>query len=63
MLARRIRERFPRVRILLTTGYADSSIELQDEGGQGFDMIHKPYGRAELATKMRIVMEGPGGVS
>ncbi|MET0505575.1 MAG: histidine kinase famiy protein [Luteibacter sp.] len=63
MLARKIRERLPRVRILLTTGYADSSIERQDAGGREFDIIHKPYGRAELARKIKIVMEGPTGVS
>lgn len=63
MLARKVRERLPRIRILLTTGYADSSIERQDAGGREFDMIHKPYARAELARKVRIVLEGPTGVS
>jgi PAS domain S-box-containing protein len=63
MLARKVRERLPRVRILLTTGYADASIERQDAGGKEFDIIHKPYGRAELARKIRIVLEGHTGVS
>lgn len=63
MLARQVRERLPRVRILLTTGYANSSIEREDAGGQEFEMIHKPYARADLARKVRLVLEGPTGVS
>jgi PAS domain S-box-containing protein len=63
MLARQVRERLPRVRILLTTGYANSSIEREDAGGREFEMIHKPYARADLARKVRLVLEGPTGVS
>lgn len=63
MLARAVRERLPLVRVLLTTGYADSSIERHDADGREFDMIHKPYARADLAKKIRIVMDGPTGVS
>ncbi|MDQ7996921.1 MAG: histidine kinase famiy protein [Luteibacter sp.] len=63
MLARQVRERLPRVRILLTTGYANSSIEREDAGGREFEMIHKPYARADLARKVRLVLEGPTGIS
>ncbi|WP_428992142.1 histidine kinase famiy protein [Luteibacter yeojuensis] len=63
MLARQVRERMPRIRILLTTGYANSSVEREDAGGREFEMIHKPYARADLARKVRLVLEGPTGVS
>ena len=63
MLARQVRERLPRGRILLTTGYANSSIEREDAGGREFEMIRKPYARADLARKVRMVLEGPTGVS
>ena len=63
MLAREVRRRRPRMRVLLTTGYAESSIERVDARGAEFDLIQKPYKRAELATKVRQVIDGPTGVA
>jgi PAS domain S-box-containing protein len=62
MLAREVKRRRPRMRVLLTTGYAESSIERVDARGAEFDLIQKPYKRRELATKVRQVIEGPTGV-
>lgn len=62
MLAREVKRRRPRMRVLLTTGYAESSIERVDARGAEFDLIQKPYKRSELATKVRQVIEGPTGV-
>ncbi|WP_338664239.1 histidine kinase famiy protein [Pararoseomonas sp. SCSIO 73927] len=62
MLAREARRQRPRLKILLTTGYADDSMNRDDGGGTEFDLIHKPYGRAELARRVRIVLDGPTGV-
>ncbi|MBP0494041.1 PAS domain-containing protein [Roseomonas sp. SG15] len=62
MLAREARRQRPRLKILLTTGYADDSVNRDDAGGTEFDLIHKPYGRAELARRVRIVLDGPTGV-
>jgi CheY-like chemotaxis protein len=47
-LARRGRERYPALRIVLTTGYAP---ELVDETGEniGLLILRKPYRKAELA--------------
>ncbi len=62
MLAREARRRQPKLRILLTTGYAEASLERLDARGNEFDLISKPYRRSELATKVRQVIDGPTGV-
>jgi CheY-like chemotaxis protein len=47
-LAKRVRERYPALRIVLTTGYAP---ELSDETGDnlGLLILRKPYRKADLA--------------
>ncbi|CAO4142353.1 histidine kinase [Methylorubrum thiocyanatum] len=62
MLARAARERQPRIRVLLTTGYAEASMERTDAGGTEFEIINKPYKRMELARRVRRVIDGPTGV-
>jgi CheY-like chemotaxis protein len=62
MLAREGKRLHPKIRVLLTTGYTDASLERTDASGGEFDIIHKPYRRAELARKVRIVLNGPTGV-
>ena len=62
MLAREVKRRRPRINVLLTTGYAESSIERVDARGAEFELIQKPYKRTELATKVRRVIDGPTGV-
>ncbi|MEB1529304.1 hybrid sensor histidine kinase/response regulator [Xanthomonas sp. WHRI 7945] len=63
MLAREARRRRPKLKVLLTTGYAESSIERTDAGGAEFEVLSKPYNRQELTRKVRIVLDGPTGVS
>ena len=48
--------------MLLTTGYAEAGMERQDVGSSGFELINKPYRRAELLRRVRQVLEGPTGV-
>ena len=62
LLAREARKRRPRIKVLLTTGYAEASIERVDARGAEFELISKPYRRTELAAKVRQVIEGPTGV-
>ncbi len=57
MLARAARARRPGIEILLTTGYADASLE--GEGGPEFEIIDKPYGRTELARRVRALLDAP----
>lgn len=62
VLAREARRLRPRIRILLTTGYAEASLERTDAGGTEFDLINKPYSRHDLTRRVRIVLDGPTGV-
>lgn len=63
MLAREVRRKHHRTKILLTTGYAENSIERTDAGGTEFEVISKPYMPADLAKKIRRVLDGPSGVA
>jgi PAS domain S-box-containing protein len=62
MLAREAQRLQPHIKVLLTTGYADPSLERKDSNGAEFAIIHKPYQRTELARKVRVVLNGPTGV-
>ncbi|WP_428695937.1 histidine kinase famiy protein [Stenotrophomonas chelatiphaga] len=62
VLAREFKRRLPKVKILLTTGYAESSLERTDAGGSEFEVLNKPFTRQQLLRKVRLVMEGPTGV-
>lgn len=63
VLARRAREARPNLRILLTTGYAELSVDSQTVATGEFDIISKPYRRSDLARKIKQAMDGPNGVS
>jgi len=63
MLAREAKRIYPELRILLTTGYSENSLERTDAGGNEFEVISKPYIPTDLAKKVRQVLQGPNGVS
>lgn len=62
MLAREARRMLPKIKILLTTGYADASIQRTDVGGAEFDVVDKPYTQKELLKRIRMLLDGPTGV-
>ena len=62
MLARAARMRQPKIRVLLTTGYAEASLERTDAGGSEFEIIMKPYRRLDLGRRVRRILDGPTGV-
>ena len=62
VLARAARERQPKIKVLLTTGYAEASLERTDAGGTEYEVIHKPYKRMDLARRVRRILDGPTGV-
>lgn len=62
VLAREVRRRMPKIKILLATGYAEASLERTDAGGNEFDVLNKPYTTAQLLRKVRVVLNGPTGV-
>lgn len=59
-LAQRVRARYPGIAILLTTGYSDRALDAQS---RHFDLVRKPYRRADLATRIRALLDGPTGIS
>lgn len=63
MLAREAKRRYPTIKILLTTGYSENTLERTDSGGGDFLVISKPYIPGDLAKKIRQAIEGPNGVS
>lgn len=63
MLAREIRRNHPTTKVLLTTGYAENSIERTDIGGSEFEVISKPYLPHDLARKVRQILDNPGGIA
>ncbi|MEA1832461.1 hybrid sensor histidine kinase/response regulator [Methylobacterium durans] len=62
VLAREACRRRPRLKVLLTTGYAEASLERTDVGGSEFELLNKPYRRSELIRRVRAVLDGPSGV-
>ncbi|WP_163484635.1 response regulator, partial [Escherichia coli] len=59
MLAREARKRQPGLRILLTTGYAGDSLERTDMGAPEFEILKKPYRRADLSRRVRDILDAP----
>ena len=62
LLAREAKRRLPKLKVLLTTGYAEAGIERTDAGGSEFEVLNKPFNRQQLLRKVRLVLEGPTGV-
>jgi len=49
-----IRERYPRLPVVLASGY---STVLAEEGAHGFELIHKPYSLEQLSGTFRKIIE------
>jgi PAS domain S-box-containing protein len=67
-LARKARERQPRIAVLFTSGYTDNAIVHAGRLDEGVELLSKPYSREALARKiqhaMRLQYERPdAGVS
>ncbi|HLY06592.1 MAG TPA: ATP-binding protein [Rhizomicrobium sp.] len=56
-LADKIRREMPAVKVLYTTGYARNAIVHHGRLDPGVELITKPFGHAELAAKIRAVLE------
>lgn len=58
-LAKEARRRRPFLRVLLSTGFIDPREEAASQGGRphGFPVVQKPYRRAELARRIRRVLD------
>jgi PAS domain S-box-containing protein len=58
-LAARIREQWPELRVLYTSGYTDNTIVHQGVLDPGLAFLQKPYTAAELSAKVRDVLDAP----
>ncbi len=58
-LAMRLRERWPRLRVLYTSGYAAGALTIDGEAVPAKYMLGKPYRRRDLAAKLRDVLDEP----
>jgi two-component system cell cycle sensor histidine kinase/response regulator CckA len=57
-LAEIVRQRFPRVRVLYVTGFADTLFQNLQELGEGESFIEKPFGTDGLLEATRLLMFG-----
>jgi len=57
-LARIVRSRWPRIRILFTSGYANPTLISDVDFGRGTLLLQKPYSKADLAHKLREALDG-----
>jgi PAS domain S-box-containing protein len=58
-LAREMRRRLPDIRVLLTTGFAGSADGKNSDLGTEFEVLKKPYRLADLARRVRMVLDDP----
>jgi PAS domain S-box-containing protein len=58
-LALKLRERWPRLRVLYTSGYAHGQLTIDGESVPSKYVLGKPYRRADLAAKLREVLDTP----
>jgi CheY-like chemotaxis protein len=57
-LAEEARRRRPKIRVLYTTGYARNAVVHHGRLDPGVHLIAKPFTYAELASKVRQVLDG-----
>jgi len=57
-LAAAVRERFPTVRVLYVTGFADTLFPGLQELGHGESFVEKPFGTDGLLEATRLLMFG-----
>ncbi|MEC3910435.1 response regulator [Sphingobium sp. CR2-8] len=53
------RARWPDMKILFTTGYARDAIVHHGRLDMGVDLLPKPFGYADLAAKIREILDRP----
>ena len=59
-VAREVRKSWPSIRLLLSSGYPDDLLRDQEPALQDVPILRKPYGRGELASALRGVLDRLG---
>ncbi|MEX0921889.1 MAG: PAS domain S-box protein [Rhodovibrionaceae bacterium] len=57
-LARQVAGLRPDIKVLFTSGYTENAIIHSGRLDPGVQLLHKPYGRTELASKIRQALDG-----
>jgi FixJ family two-component response regulator len=57
VLAAEFKQQYPTTRILFTSGYTDKSVVKEQLKDENVDFIPKPFSAAELARKVRSVLD------
>lgn len=57
-LAEQVRRRWPAIRILLTSGYAEEGINGEKLMAENLQLLRKPYRQSDLAQSLRKVIDG-----
>ncbi|MBM7069138.1 PAS domain S-box protein [Actibacterium sp. 188UL27-1] len=55
-LAAKVRQSFPDVQVLLTSGYASDVVTASMGGTTEYDVLHKPYRQVELARRLHALL-------
>ena len=55
-LSRKACQQFPDLKVLYTSGYADTAFEQNVESVESEEILRKPYSRATLAQKLRATL-------
>jgi len=58
-LARRLKEIFPKVRVLYASGYTGNVISQHGIFEAGLDFLQKPFSSIELLSKVREILDRP----
>jgi CheY-like chemotaxis protein len=58
-MVERIQSKYPRVRVLFTSGYADDALTTPSSLHPGFAFIEKPFSLKHLAQKVREILDQP----
>jgi CheY-like chemotaxis protein len=56
-LAAAVVQRRPRTKVLLMSGYAPDVLDERGVSGRAPELLHKPFGKAALARKIRSVLD------
>jgi PAS domain S-box-containing protein len=57
-LARMARERWPALKVVLTSGFPQGRVKGDDQFAAGYELLTKPYSKEELATVLRAALDG-----
>lgn len=58
--ARQIRQRWPQLKILFTSGFTENALAHDTAVEDDFNLLPKPYPLHDLARKVRAMLDGPG---